>query len=178
MALLYTNLSSITKSVVLRNSKSENYESYIELAVDILKLQNPKKLNPLKDFLTFLPSPIHIEQILIAAVIQLAEVDVSSCRWILKNPGYLMPELDLIDLVKNSVTVELESKGSILGRDFQLTDNGQLLITDKIDPEYLKSLTNVVNFRNFFSAKQERVGVKIVVNESFLCLIKEEILRI
>ena len=178
MALLYTNVSSITKSVVLRNSKSEQYESYIGLTVDILKLQNPKKLKPLKDFLTFLPSPVHIEQVLIAAVIQLAEVDVSSCRWILQNPEYLMPELDLIEVVKNSVIVELESKGSILGQDFQLTDKGQLLITNNIVSEYLEGLTDVVNFKHFFSAKQECVGVEIVVNKSFLCLIKEEILQI
>ena len=115
---------------VVDMGKSEKYQSYIELAIDVFKTQDQVLLKSLKDFLTFLPSPIDIEQILAASIYQLAEVDSDSCRWLLRNPFYLMPELDLIDLARKMTFSKLESYGFAEGEDFQLDNNNKLRLSE------------------------------------------------
>ncbi|NEO28989.1 MAG: hypothetical protein F6K36_00720 [Symploca sp. SIO3C6] len=112
-------------------SQVEAYESYIELAVDVFKAQNQELIKFLKDFLTILPSPTYIEQVLIAGIGRLAETEPEVCRWLLRNYSYLMPEVDLVDLAIDLAITKLESQGFVLDQDFGWNTNGQLYISEQ-----------------------------------------------
>lgn len=70
----------------------------IEIAVDVFKSQNLALVRSLKDFLTVLSSPKSIEEVLVAAIYQLAETEPGACRWLLNHTSCLEPELDLAEL--------------------------------------------------------------------------------
>ncbi|NEP01478.1 MAG: hypothetical protein F6K58_23040 [Symploca sp. SIO2E9] len=112
-------------------SQSEAYESYIELAVDVFKAQDQESIKFLKDFLTVLPNPTYIEQVLIAGIERLAETEPEVCRWLLHNYSFLMPEVDLVDLAIDWAITKLESQGFVLDQDFRVEANGQLYICEQ-----------------------------------------------
>lgn len=114
---------------------SSTYEQHVGLAVDVFKAQNPALVISLKDFLTVLPSPKCVEQVLAAAIYQLAETEPDACRWVLRNPDYLMPELDLVDLARNFARTSLESQGFVLEQDFRLEPNGWLEVNETAKAE-------------------------------------------
>jgi hypothetical protein len=103
----------------------------VELAIDVLKVQSKALVNSLKDYLTVLPSPQCIEEVLAAAIHQLAETDPDACRWMLRNPDYLEPELDLVELAMNLALSKLQNQGFVLEQDFKFEPNGRLQINQK-----------------------------------------------
>ncbi len=107
--------------------KTEN----VELAIDVLKTQRKALVNSLKDYLTFLPRPQCIEEVLTAALHQLAETDPDACRWILRNPDYLEPELEVVELAMKLVLTKLQNQGFLLGQDFNFESNGRLHVNEK-----------------------------------------------
>ena len=107
--------------------KTEN----VELAIDVLKTQRKALVNSLKDYLTFLPRPQCIEEVLTAALHQLAETDPDACRWILRNPDYLEPELELVELAMKLMLTKLQNQGFLLGQDFNFESNGRLHVNAK-----------------------------------------------
>ncbi len=106
-------------------------ELHLDLAIDVFKTRNPALVISLKDFLTVLPNPKCVEEVLTAAVYQLAETDSDTCRWLLRNPQYLEPELDLATIAMNLVMTKLENQGFVLGRDFKFEPNSRLHITER-----------------------------------------------
>ena len=124
-------------TITLLSHDLEDYQSYIELVIEVLQSQNQSSLKSLKNFLTCLASPTAIEAVLAAAIYQLAEVDFDSCRWILRHPNYLMPELDLFELARNCLVQKLEDQGLILGQDFDFSKQGKLkLLTTKLTNQF------------------------------------------
>ncbi len=109
----------------------EVYESDVELAVEVFKAQEQASINYLKDFLTVLPSPRCIEQVLAAGFYRLAETDPDACCWLVRHPYYLMPELDLIEEARKLAISKLRSQGLVLGRDFRFEPSGRLQISEK-----------------------------------------------
>lgn len=109
---------------------SESHEPHVGLAIDVFKTQNLALVVSLKDFLTVFPNPRCIEEILIAAIYQLADVDPDACRWLLRNCSYLEPEVDLMELTINLALKKLENEGFVLGRDFSLESNSRLNISE------------------------------------------------
>lgn len=85
-------------------------ESYIELAVSVYRSQNVSSLQALKDFLTVLANPISIEKVLLKAIYRLAENHPTACRWLLSDPGHLMPELDVIEFTTQLALFILKEK--------------------------------------------------------------------
>ncbi|MDB9517079.1 hypothetical protein PN466_08975 [Roseofilum reptotaenium CS-1145] len=69
---------------------------YIDLAIAVLKSQDPYLIHSLTDFLMVLPTPGQIEGVLQDAVNQLAQIDRNTHQWILEHSGYLMPYIDLL----------------------------------------------------------------------------------
>lgn len=110
---------------------SNSYEPHIGLAIDVFKTQNPALLISLKDFLTVLPNPKCVEEVLVAAIYQLAETDIEACRWILRNSYYLEPEVDLVELTMNLALTKLLNQGFVPGQDFKVETNGQLQIVQE-----------------------------------------------
>jgi hypothetical protein len=119
-----------TASMCLSNT-SNTYELHLDLAIDVLKTQNPALVVSLKDFLTVLPNAKCVEEVLIAAIYRLAEADPDACRWILRNPRYLEPELDLTEITTKLVMTKLQNQGFVLGQDFKFESNSQLCISEQ-----------------------------------------------
>ncbi len=109
---------------------SESHEPHVGLAIDVFKTQNLALVVSLKDFLTVFPNPRCIEEILIAAIYQLADVDPDACRWLLRNCSYLEPEVDLMELTIKLALKKLKNEGFVLGRDFSLESNSRLNISE------------------------------------------------
>lgn len=114
---------------VLFQSQSLEYQSYIDIAVEVLQVQNQAKVNILKNFLLSLPSPTDIERVLGKAVHHLAQIDPRTYHWILQHPDYLMPELDLKMLAPQLAFSKLQNSELILEQDFQLTSPDQLMLS-------------------------------------------------
>jgi hypothetical protein len=106
----------------------KKYQLYVEIATDVLQIQNKDQLKALKNFLNTLPSPTDIEAVLTEAVNQLAEIDREAYDWVLQHPDYLMPELDLVSVAQHLVISTLKQQGLIPQQDFDFTPEGQLKI--------------------------------------------------
>jgi len=59
----------------------EQFKSHIELVIDTLKLHEKALVALVEDWLTTLFSSEYTTEILTAAVFQLAEIDLYTCRW-------------------------------------------------------------------------------------------------
>lgn len=129
--VLSVNSPTLTEHELQCMSQSEAYKPYIELAVDVFKAQDQESINFLKDFLTVLPNPTYIEQVLIAGIEILAETEPEACRWLLRNCSFLMPEVDLVNLAIDLAITKLESQGFVLDQDFGLEANGQLQVSEQ-----------------------------------------------
>jgi hypothetical protein len=79
----------------------------ITIAIFLLKSHKPKAINNLKDFLTIVPSSEKIKQILITAINQLLETEPETIYWLLKNPTYLQPEIDIKVIVAQKLNEKL-----------------------------------------------------------------------
>ncbi|AFZ34716.1 hypothetical protein Sta7437_1145 [Stanieria cyanosphaera PCC 7437] len=110
----------------LNPSSKDNYQLHIDLSVQILKSQNQALVVHLKNFLVYLVSPLEIEKIFQSAIEQIALADEQSCRWILQNRDYLLPEIDLIEIAQQMIKIILEKQGFIIGQDFQFHNRTQL----------------------------------------------------
>jgi hypothetical protein len=104
---------------------------HIELAIDVFKAQTPTLVNSLKDFFTVLPSPKCVEEILATALYQLADTDPDACRWLLRHPHYLKPELDLVELAIQFAREKLQAQGFVPEQDFKFESNGKLDASDR-----------------------------------------------
>ncbi|MEW6497305.1 MAG: hypothetical protein AB1589_33100 [Cyanobacteriota bacterium] len=110
---------------------AKTYETHLELAIDVFKSQNPALIIALKDFLTVLPNPKCIEDVLTAAIYKLAKTEPDACRWILRNPCYLKPEVDLVELANQLALTKLQQQGFVLDQDFKFESNSHLQVTEK-----------------------------------------------
>lgn len=119
-------------------TKADRYDSYIALAVEAFKAQDRRSLKALKDFLTALPSPVEIELVLAAAVWRTAELAPESCRWLLRHPNYLLPELDVVEMTVRAIFSRLQSHDLVQGQDFWL-ENTQLKLSETAKVQLLQS---------------------------------------
>jgi hypothetical protein len=104
---------------------------HLELAVDVFKSQNPALIISLKNFLTVLPNPQCVEDVLTAAIYTLAKTEPEACRWILRNSYYLKPEVDLVEFTSNLALTKLQNRGFVLNQDFKFEPNSHLQVTEK-----------------------------------------------
>jgi hypothetical protein len=104
---------------------------HLELAVDVFKSQNPALIISLKNFLTVLPNPQCVEDVLTAAIYVLAKTEPEACRWILRNSYYLNPEVDLVEFTNNLALKKLQNLGFVLNQDFKLEPHSHLQVTEK-----------------------------------------------
>lgn len=116
---------------------SNTDEPHVELAIDVFKTQTPALVGSLKDFLTVLPNPKCVEQVLTTAIYQLAETDPDACRWLLRNPRYLEPELDLVEVAIKLALTKLQNQGLVLDQDFNFEPNSRLNVNEKVKAELM-----------------------------------------
>jgi hypothetical protein len=165
------------QSVILRKTRLEEYESYIDLTIQIFQSQNPQLLYFLKDFLTCLPSPSYIEQVLIVAMNKLSSIDLEACHWLVSNYSFLMPELDLIDLAKACSQKKLETYGAILHRDFKFRNGNQLYVNKKAK-EILTKIEGETILTKNISSKKELIKVELLIQNSLSQLLTEKLLLV
>ena len=110
---------------------AKTYDIHLELAVDVFKSQNPALIISLKNFLTVLPNPQCVEDVLTAAIYTLAKIEPEACRWILRNSYYLKPEVDLVEFASNLALTKLQNQGFVVNQDFKLESNSHLQVTEK-----------------------------------------------
>lgn len=120
---------------------SNPHKTLIEIAVDVFKTQNLALVRSLKDFLTVLPNPKSVEEVLTAAIYQLAETEPEACGWLLHHASCLEPELDLVKLAMNLAQTSLQNQGFLLGQDFGFEPNGRLYISEKALAELMGKIS-------------------------------------
>jgi|GEM_PF-1103293 len=135
-------LSVARQNVVASMSPPERDESYVELAVDVLKTQDLASIKALRDFLTVLSNPLAVENVLKTAIRQLAEGDPEACRWVLRHPASLMPDLDLKDLALKRAFNKLRECGFLFGEEFGFDSDGKLYASDLAKSQLLAESSN------------------------------------
>lgn len=110
---------------------AKTYDIHLELAVDVFKSQNPTLIISLKNFLTVLPNPKCVEDVLMAGIYTLAKTEPEACRWILRNSYYLKPEVDLVEFTNNLALTKLQNQGFVVNQDFKFESNSHLQVTEK-----------------------------------------------
>lgn len=116
---------------------AKTYDIHLELAVDVFKSQNPALVISLKNFLTVLPTPKCVEDVLTAAIYKLAKTEPEACRWILRNSYYLKPEVDLVEFTSQLALTKLETQGFIPNQDFKFESNHRLQVSEKAKAELM-----------------------------------------
>jgi len=110
-------------------------ELELELAIDVLRSKDLRLILALKNFLAIWPSPKYIEEILKAALYLIAETEPDTCRWLLQNRIYLMPELDIIELANNFMENNFKRQDLILNREFKFEQNRKLYLNEQAQAE-------------------------------------------
>lgn len=104
-------------------------ELAIIVAISLLKRKNPENIQTLKSFLTFIPNPNHIKNVLATAVIELIETHSQSAFWLFQYPELLEPEIQVREIIANELTKKLLSWG-YKPEDFYFTNNYTLVINE------------------------------------------------
>ena len=98
--------------------QTQECKSYAQLALDALKSKKQPLVKSLNNFLSTLPKPELITDILTTALYQLAESDPATCCWtiwILQNSYDLGPYFQLIEKSVDLTTDNLKNQGILLG---------------------------------------------------------------
>jgi hypothetical protein len=175
VSVFYLTGFGLHKALVLNKSRLEEYESYIDLTVQILQNQNFQLLCFLKDFLTCLPSPSYIEQIFAIAFNKLSLVDFEACSWLANNPSFLMPELDLIEFTKNCTQRQLENHGAILNLDFKFKNKVQLHLNQKAK-DILENCTENIILKKYILSRKEPFEVELSIPQKLNQLLIKNLL--
>lgn len=97
---------------------TQECKSYAKLAIKALKNKRQPLGKSLQNFLSTLPKPDLLTEILTTALHQLAESDPATCRWtiwILKNSEDLKPYFHLLEEPLDLTIKDLEGRGIVLG---------------------------------------------------------------
>ncbi|GAB4227199.1 MAG: hypothetical protein Kow00121_55820 [Elainellaceae cyanobacterium] len=116
-----------------------NYDAFQGVAVEVFKTRHLAAIQSLKKFLTALPSPRYIKDVLLQAVYQLAEQDPETCRWVLHHWQHLEPELNLMRIAQNIATEQLQNQGLIFTQDFNFAADGKLEASESARAVLLKT---------------------------------------
>ncbi|MGE5658198.1 MAG: hypothetical protein ACM37W_16465 [Actinomycetota bacterium] len=126
---------------------SSHDQLYVDIAVDVLQTQNKILVEALKNFFLALPSPKCVEEVLAAAVYQLAETDPEACRWILRHSYYLEPELYIVEFAIQFALEKLQNQGFVVGEDLKVELDGHLYLSDRAQAELMvgnSAATNLI----------------------------------
>lgn len=101
----------------------------VTVAVSLLKRNNPKTIETLKNLLTFIPNPKQVSYILKTAVAELVYSCPHSVYWLFQRPALLEPELQVRESVLAEVSHRLITWG-YTSKEFQVTSEQCLHIDD------------------------------------------------
>jgi len=109
-------------------SNSELFKFHVDLVIDALKLQNKPLVKNVEELITNLLSYEYTNDIVMAALFELAETDPEIFRWTLHNFHDLNFPTEIIEQIVMFAINKLINKGLIFGRDFSVAANGRIFI--------------------------------------------------
>ncbi|MEM6599375.1 MAG: hypothetical protein AAF635_14645 [Cyanobacteria bacterium P01_C01_bin.69] len=107
-----------------------DYENFQQATIEALRKREETALQSLKQSLSKLSSPRHIQEILFKAVCKLLRQEPEISEWILQHHDFLEPELSLLKVAQYIALHWLEKLGLKSSRDFDFSLKGQLVVVD------------------------------------------------
>jgi hypothetical protein len=108
---------------------SPNNKKAIAIAVSLLKHKSPQTIQTLKDLLTFIPNPNHVNNVLEIAVNRLIYSCPKSAFWLFQNPQLLAPEVNVREIILRELMPKLLAWG-YPQEDFHIADDYRLDVSD------------------------------------------------
>ncbi|MEM6837791.1 MAG: hypothetical protein AAF609_13150 [Cyanobacteria bacterium P01_C01_bin.120] len=105
-----------------------DYENFQQATINVLREREQTALQSLKQALSEMSSPQHMQEILFKAVCTLLDQEPEVSEWILRNHDYLEPELSLLKVAQYIVLHWLEKLGLKYSRDFDFSLEGHLIV--------------------------------------------------
>jgi hypothetical protein len=96
----------------------DEWKRCVRVAVELLQTRDLRAISMLKDFLTYIPSSLSGREILTTAVIELVSASPMTICWLLDQPKGLQPEVDVSQIVIQTLSDRLTNLGFIQGQDF------------------------------------------------------------
>ncbi|XGW00718.1 MAG: hypothetical protein ACAF41_33835 (plasmid) [Leptolyngbya sp. BL-A-14] len=115
-----------------------DHEQAIAIAVSLLKQQNPQTVQTLKDLLTFIPNPEHVNDVLTAAVLRLVYTCSKTALWLFRHPDVLAPGIQARDIIAQALTRQALAWGYSY-EDFHFTADYALEVTEATRQALLSS---------------------------------------
>ncbi|MBF2067977.1 MAG: hypothetical protein IGS39_26700 [Calothrix sp. C42_A2020_038] len=107
----------------------QDFNTGVNLLVNILKLQDKDLVKLCEQTLTYLLGSEEATHMLNAAMFQLVETAPETCYWTWNNFPELQVCMDLKEHVCIFIAQKLIKKGFILGKDFSTNENGEILVS-------------------------------------------------
>ncbi len=114
----------------------EDLEITINIAITLLRDKNLKNLVILKNFLTFIPNPNHIKEVLTKAVQEVVNSCPETTHWLLQHPHCLEPEVKVQDVIHQEIANKFISLGLTL-EEFSFDSKGYLVLPDSLKQVFL-----------------------------------------
>ena len=125
--------------------QQQEFDAFLGVIISVLARQDIAAIGKLKEFLTSLPNPRQVEELLGQAVLHFAEADANVFNWLVVNQAALLPELELVVFTQRFVTLRLSDRGYLQGQDFNTQTPGQLVLNS----------SSTVCLANCFSAAEQ-----------------------
>lgn len=138
----------------------EERKRCVRVAVELLQTRDLRAVAMLKDFLTYIPNPLSIREILTTALIELISSSPITICWLLDQPECLQPEVDITQIVIQALSNRLISLGFIQGQDFYV-GAGQKFAVSEAAKLALFTQSQMLNI------KSPRLIVDYLQNKSF-----------
>jgi hypothetical protein len=128
-------------------STSENYERFIRVAVELLQTQNPRAVLMLRNFLTYIPSATSVKHILKTAITELIDTAPMVICWLLEHSEPLQPEINITNIVTQTLSERLLDLGFVPGQDFNF-GMGKCLAISEAAKAALAAQSQLFNIQN------------------------------
>ncbi|VXD23080.1 hypothetical protein PL8927_760267 [Planktothrix serta PCC 8927] len=117
--------------------QQKDIEITINIAITLLRDRNLKNLIILKNFLTFIPNPNHIKEVLTKAVQEVVNSCPETTHWLLQHPHCLESEVKVKDVIHQEISNKFLSLGLTL-EEFSFDSKGYLVLPDSLKQAFLK----------------------------------------
>ncbi|MUG96524.1 hypothetical protein F7734_30975 [Scytonema sp. UIC 10036] len=120
----------------------QEFNAAVNLFVNILKFKDRDLVETCEQVLMNLMGSRYTQNIMNAALFQLAESAPDTCQWIWQNFPYLDACITLKEYVVMLAVQKLIGQGFILGQDFSVTSEGELLVNQNARAVLMQSISD------------------------------------
>ncbi|KAF3890448.1 MULTISPECIES: hypothetical protein [Nostocales] len=120
----------------------QEFNAAVNLFVNILKFKDRDLVETCEQVLMNLMGSKYTQNIMNAALFQLAQSAPDTCQWIWQNFPYLDACITLKEYVVMLAVQKLTSQGFVLGQDFSATADGELLVNQNARAVLMQSISD------------------------------------